>query len=306
MEPDYREQARGMACMVAVYLIWGVLPAYWKLLTGVPSFAVMAHRALWALVFLVLALVFIYKPKRLFAPLADREVLVLHLLASLSLAIQWTAYLIAVSSGRLVELSMGYYLYPLVVSLLGWIFLKEKLNGAKTVSLALAGAGVAVTIASYGHMPILALVLAVSFSFYSLIKKRIKINPLNSIFYEILFLAPFALGYLAWAGLSGQGTGTTAGSAVAAPAHQYQTLLLIGGGVITAITLLLFATGARRIPIFAIGFLQYISPTIVLLLGVLAYGENFGPAQWASFALIWLGVLVYLRHQVKAIMAGRK
>lgn len=300
MEPDYREQTRGMVCMVAVYLIWGVLPAYWKLLASVPPFAVMAHRALWAFIFLVVALIFFYKPKNLFAPLADRQVLVLHLLASLSLAIQWTAYLIAVSSKRLVELSMGYYLYPLIVSLLGWVFLKEKLNRAKTISLALAGAGVAVTIASHGRLPILALVLAVSFSFYSLIKKRIKVNSLNSIFYEILFLMPFALGYLAWAGLSGSGS---AGGQDATTGNLI--LLLIGGGVITAITLLLFAAGARRIPIFAIGFLQYISPTIVLLLGVLVYGESFGPAQWASFALIWLGVLVYVRHQVKAMVAGK-
>jgi chloramphenicol-sensitive protein RarD len=292
MEPDNREQARGMACMVVVYLIWGVLPAYWKLLGGVPPFAVMAHRAIWALAFLVVALVFVYKPKRLFAPLADREVLVLHLLASLSLAIQWTAYLIAVSSGRLLELSMGYYLYPLIVSLLGWIFLKEKLNGAKIASLVLAGSGVAVAIAGLGRLPLLALVLAFSFSLYSLIKKRIKINSLNSIFYEILFLTPFALGYAAWSGAAGKGFFHTADPGL--------ILLLIGGGFLTALTLLLFAAGAKRTPIFAIGFLQYISPTIVLLLGVFAYKESFGLLQWTSFALIWLGVLVYMGHKFSA------
>ncbi|PKL06309.1 MAG: EamA family transporter RarD [Spirochaetae bacterium HGW-Spirochaetae-9] len=291
MEPDSGEQAKGMAFMVAVYLIWGVLPAYWKLLGGVPPFAVMAHRALWALVSLVIALVFVYKPKKLFAPLADKEVLVLHLLASLSLAVQWTAYLIAVSSGRLVELSMGYFLYPLVVSLLGWIFLKEKLNGAKIASLVLAGSGVAVAIAGHGKLPLLALVLAFSFSLYSLVKKRIKINSLNSIFYEILFLVPFALGYVAWSGAAGKGFfyGSDTGL----------ILLLIGGGIITAITLLLFAAGAKRTPIFAIGFLQYISPTIVLLLGVFVYKESFGLLQWTSFALIWLGVFVYIGHKVR-------
>ena len=290
MEPDGKEQARGMTCMVAVYLIWGVLPAYWKLLAGVPPLAVMAHRALWAFVFLLAALATFYKPKHLFAPLAERRVLSLHLLASFSLAVQWTAYLIAVSSGRLVELSMGYYLYPLVVTFLGWAFLKEKLNRAKIISLALAGAGVAVTIIGYGRLPVLALVLAGSFSVYSLVKKKIKVNSLNSIFYEILFLLPFALAYIAWFGIRGEGFffGNSPGSAG----------LLIGGGILTAVTLLLFAAGARRIPIFAIGFLQYISPTIVLFLGVLAYGENFGPTQWMSFALIWLGVLVYVRHQL--------
>lgn len=291
MEPDDREQARGMACMVAVYLIWGVLPAYWKLLRGVPPFAVMAHRALWALASLVVALVVAYKPKKLFAPLADREVLVLHLLASLSLAVQWTAYLIAVSSGRLVELSMGYFLYPLIVSLLGWIFLKEKLNGAKIASLLLAGLGVAVAIAGHGKLPLLALVLAFSFSFYSLVKKRIKINSLNSIFYEILFLLPFAVGYVAWSGAAGKGFFHTSDPGL--------ILLLVGGGIITAITLLLFAAGAKRTPIFAIGFLQYISPTIVLVLGVLVYKESFGLLQWTSFALIWLGVFVYLGHKFR-------
>jgi len=290
MEPEDREQARGMACMVAVYLVWGVLPAYWKLLGGVPPFAVMAHRTLWAFVFLLAALATFYKPKHLFAPLADRRVFSLHLLASLSLAVQWTAYLIAVSSGRLIELSMGYYLYPLVVTFLGWAILKEKLNRAKIFSLALAGAGVAVTIVSYGRLPVLALVLAGSFSVYSLVKKKIKVNSLNSIFYEILFLLPFALTYIAWFGMRGRGFfyGSSPESAA----------LLIGGGVLTAATLLLFAAGARRIPIFAVGLLQYISPTIVLLLGVLVYGENFGPTQWVSFALIWFGVLVYVRYQL--------
>ena len=295
MEPEYGEQKKGYIFMVAVYLIWGVLPAFWKLLIKVAPLAIMAHRALWAFVFLAIALAVLFRPKKLFAELADRKVLGLHLLASFFLAVQWIAYLIAVLSGQLVEMSMGYYLYPLIVALLGWAFLKEKLNRAKILSLTLAGTGVIVAIVGLGRIPVLGLVLAFSFSFYSLIKKRIKINSLNSIFYEILFLMPLALAYLAWTSVAGNAAGQRADSA---PGTFF---LLVSGGVATAITLLLFAAGARRIPIFAVGFLQYISPTIVLLLGVLVYDENFGPAQWASFALVWLGVLVYLRHQVQAI-----
>jgi len=299
MEPDYREQTRGYIFMVAVYLIWGVLPAFWKLLIKVAPLAIMAHRALWAFVFLAAALALFYKPKKLFAELADRKVLGLHLLASFFLAIQWAAYLIAVLSGQLLEMSMGYYLYPLIVALLGWAFLKEKLNRAKILSLALAGAGVIVAIVGLGRIPVLGLVLAFSFSLYSLIKKRIKINSLNSIFYEILFLMPFALAYLALTSLTKNTVGQSADT------DPGIFLLLVAGGVATAITLLLFASGARRIPIFAVGFLQYISPTMVLFLGVFAYGESFGASQWASFALIWLGVLVYVWHQVQAIMARK-
>lgn len=284
MESDGGERRTGYAAIMTVYLAWGLLPAYWKLLGGVPPLAVLAHRAFWA--FLIMAAVRVLR-KRKAAGTAKwgRRTFLLFATASLSLAVQWIAYLAAITSGRLVELSLGYYIYPLIAALLGGIFLKEKVDAPKIAALALAAAGVAVLVARHGGLPFLALVLAVSFSVYSIVKKELKADPLDATFYELLFLLPFALVIIARA--------ETGGGGWFLDFRAKEATLLLGGGVATAATLLLFAKGARKIPMFALGFLQYISPTIVLALGVFAYRESFALTQWIAFGLIWLGVAVY-------------
>jgi len=274
-----------LAYIIAVYVAWGLLPAYWKLMQGIDPVTILAHRALWAFVLLAILLAVFYKPENIFEPLKNRKTLVLYLLASVSLVVQWVAYLLAIITNHLLELSMGYYLYPIVVVFLGMVFLKERMNVYQLIALGLALIGVVIKIIQYRSIPALALALAFSFSIYSIIKKKIKINSVNSIFYEILFMMPFALGYILVREIGGSGyfIKPNPGSA----------LLLAGGGVATAATLLLFASGARRIPIFTVGFLQYISPTMVLLLGVFVYGEEFSRGQLIIFGFIWLGLVVY-------------
>ncbi|TXT49532.1 MAG: chloramphenicol-sensitive protein RarD [Spirochaetes bacterium] len=300
MEDGGGEKAKGYLSMVAVYVIWGLLPAYWKLLAGTPPLGVMAHRALWAAVLIAAAMLFSQSPKGIFASLRSNKTHRLIALSSLSLAIQWAAYLAAIVSGKLVELSLGYFIYPLVVALLGRLVLKEKLQGFKLVSLALAALGVCISLASLGELPFLALVLAFSFAVYSLVKKKIDIPSLHSTAFELLALAPFALGYCVWAAAFGPGFFLAAqGGSVGTP------FLLLGGGILTALTLLLFASGARRVPIFAIGLLQYISPTMVLLLGVFAYGEDFGVWRALSFGFVWLGIAVYVAPGIFGAMKKR-
>ncbi len=284
MESEGEERKLGLTYITLVYLAWGLLPAYWKLMKRIDPLTILAHRALWSFVFLLALLAAIYKPKRIFAPLKDRKTLLLHLLASLSLAVQWVAYLLAITTDHLVDLSMGYYIYPIVVVFLGMVFLKERMTSLQKIALGLALVGVSVKIAQHRSVPVLALTLAFSFAVYSIIKKKIKVNSLNSIFYEIMFMVPFALGYAIQAEISGPGY-FSAGDV-------RSSLLLVGGGIATASTLLLFAAGARRIPIFTVGFLQYISPTMVLLLGIFAYGEEFGPGQLVVFGFIWLAVII--------------
>ncbi|HEY9054046.1 MAG TPA: EamA family transporter RarD [Rectinemataceae bacterium] len=283
------ERGRGYAAMVAVYLVWGLLPAYWKLLAKSPPLGVMAHRALWAGVFVFGAIILSGKSKAFFSSLKDRRTAGLVALASLSLAAQWAAYLLAISSGKLVELSLGYFIYPLVVALLGRLFLGEKLGGTKSISLVLAALGVLVSLLSLGRLPALALALAASFAVYSLVKKKIGIPSLHSTGLELLFLSPFSLGYCAWS--AGSGMGFFLGGRSGSP--MLTALLLLGGGALTALTLALFAAGSSRIPIFAIGLLQYISPTMVLALGVFVYGEAFGVWRALSFGLVWAGIAVY-------------
>jgi len=284
MEDKGKETRRGIALATGAYLAWGVMPAYWKLLASAGPAAIIAHRALWACAFAAAAIVILKRRKALFAPLKDRATLLLCALASLSLLVQWVAYLLAVVTDQLVDLSLGYFIYPIVAALAGAAFLKEKMSAAQLVSLGLACAGVLVKALSFGAVPVLALTLAISFSVYSVIKRMIRLKPIDSILYETLFMLPFALGYIAYAEASGAGGFLSGGWG--------QALLLIGGGVLTAATLLMFGAGAKRIPVFTLGFLQYISPTMVLLLGVLAYGESFGPGDWLVFGLIWIALSI--------------
>lgn len=307
MEAEGRQRALGYLYMVLVYLIWGLLPAYWKLLAAAPSLGVMAHRAIWAAALIFIALFLSHRPDDIFSKIKSRSVRGLIVVASLSLAIQWGAYLLAIVKGQLVELSLGYFIYPLVVTGLGRLFLGEKLNSSKIISLIFTSLGVLISLASMGKLPVLALTLAFSFAVYSLVKKKLGIPSLISTGFELLFLLPFALGYCLWAEASGIGfflTGSRAitNAAVHSAGGLDLILLLLGGGIFTALTLILFASGSKRVPIFAVGLLQYISPTIVLLLGVFIYGEAFGLWRALSFGFVWLGISVYLLPGIAAML----
>jgi chloramphenicol-sensitive protein RarD len=302
MEENGKEARRGLALATAVYLVWGVMPAYWRLLRDVGPAAIIAHRALWAFAFTAAALALVYRPKRIMDPLKGGKTLLLCVLASLALLVQWVAYLLAVVTDQLVDLSLGYFIYPIVAALAGTLLLKERMSLAQKVSLGLACAGVLIKVIRFGSVPILALALAISFSAYSLIKRKIKLSSVSSIFYETLFMIPFALAYAAYAEAAGEGPFLSGGPGTA--------ILLVGGGILTAATLLMFAAGAKRIPVFTLGFLQYISPTMVLLLGVLAYGEPFGPGEWLVFGLIWISLIVSITPSAlverKSALAARK
>jgi chloramphenicol-sensitive protein RarD len=291
MAEQDRERGRGLVYIVGVYLAWGLMPAYWKLMRRIDPMTILAHRVIWSAAFLLILSMTIYRPKNILEPLRDRKTLVLSLVASLSLLVQWAAYLVAIVTDRLVELSLGYFIYPIVLALLGAIFLKERMTPPQIVAICLASIGVVVKVIEQGGVPVLALTLAVSFSVYSIAKKKAKTKAVYSIFYEILFMLPFALGYAAYAEASGAGYIVKPDVALLS--------LLIGGGVLTALTLLLFANGARRIPIFTVGILQYISPTIVLILGVFAYKEEFGRGQWLAFGAIWLAIAVTMLPSFK-------
>lgn len=275
---------------IAAYMLWGFLPLYWKLLDQLPATEILAHRILWSFVFMCVILSFNGQFKGCIQVLKNRSNIVRILCATILITINWGLYIWAVTSDRILESSMGYYMNPLIVVVLGVVILKEKLNIWQVVSLIMAAIGVCIITISYGRIPWVSLMLALSFALYGLIKKTIPVGSTIGLGLETAFLTPFVLAYIMIRQVSGIGALGTISTAT--------TIILMGSGVATALPLLWFSKGAKRIPLSSIGFLQYISPTISLLLGVFVYKEQFTQTHMLSFGFIWCGLIIYSISQV--------
>ena len=276
---------RGIVAASSAFVIWGVLPIYLKWLQSVPVLQVTAHRLVWGCLVALAWLGVRGELKNLWAALKDWRVL-LRLFASASLiTANWITYVWAVANDRVVDTSLGYFINPLLNVVLGVVLLSERLNRAQWSAVALAAIGVAYLTWSSGHPPWLSLALAFTFGLYGFVRKVIKVDALAGFGAETLLVLPVGIGYLIWCEMVGIG----------AFGHTSLTLnlLMIFGGPITAIPLVLFAFGARRIPYSTVGLLQYIGPTLQLLLGVFLYHEPFGGSRLIGFALIWSALAIY-------------
>lgn len=296
---QHNEQVNGVASAVGAYLLWGFFPIYWKLLQVVPPQEILAHRIVWSFVFLVLVLLATGKMGSFAAELRG---LVDHppkiagvILASIFITVNWYTYIWAVNHDRVVESSLGYYINPLVSVMLGIVVLKEKLSFWQVVSFILATAGVMYMTINFGAVPWMALILAASFGMYGLIKKMIHLSPLTGITLETLVITPFVLTYLGFVHYSGNGAFGNVAPGI--------TGLLMGAGVVTAVPLILFAAGANRLPLSAIGFLQYLAPTLMLIIGVNMYHEPFTREHLISFTLIWTALTVFSLAKTKIMAA---
>ena len=285
-----RATALGTLSGFSAFLLWGLLPFYWKWLGGVAAAEILAHRIVWAALLMAI-LVPLTQRAELTAALRDRRALLVAAGAGIVIGGNWFIYTWAVGAERLVEASLGYYINPLVSVLLGVVVLRERLTRAQLVALALATAGVLVLTVSYGRVPWVSLGLAFSFGFYGLVKKTGRLNSLLSLLVELVVVAPLALAYLVVRHRAGLGA-----FGVAAPVV---TWLLFGAGVVTVVPLLLFGAAARRIPLSRVGFLQYIAPTLMLLIGTIFYGEPFTIAHAVSFGLIWSALAIYTTTLVR-------
>ncbi|MFW6260065.1 MAG: EamA family transporter RarD [Spirochaetota bacterium] len=286
-----RQSMLGTLSAFAGFLVWGLLPFYWKWLGGVDAIEILAHRIVWSTM-LLLVLVPVVQRRELAAALRDRRAFLIAAGAGVVVGVNWFVYVWAVSAERLVEASLGYYINPLVSVLLGMVVLRERMNRLQLVALVLAAAGVAVLTVSYGRLPWVSLTLAFTFGFYGLIKKTGRLNSLVSLLIELVILAPVAGVFLARRH-AGDGGAFGAGDPTV-------TWLLAGAGVATVLPLLLFGAGARRIPLSRVGFLQYIAPTLMLLIGTVFYGEAFTSAHAVAFALIWTALAIYTATLVRA------
>ena len=276
---------KGTLLALGAYGLWGFLPIFWKLLSHVSAFEILCHRIVWSLVLLSAILIIKKHGGWIRTGLVHSRTRWTYIGTASILAANWTTFIWAVNNGYLVEASLGYFISPLISVLLGVFLLKEHLRRGQWAAMGLVFAGVLYLTIKYGAFPWIALVLAFTFAFYGLIRKKGRFEALEGLSFETAVLSLPALGYLMLLGVQRQGTFGHGSVTI--------SLLLLGTGLATAIPLLLFNAAARKIPLSAIGVLLYISPTLQFLLGVFVYHEAFTPDRWAGFILIWIALLVY-------------
>jgi chloramphenicol-sensitive protein RarD len=284
---------KGALYGVIAYGMWGVFPLYFKTVATVPPLEILAHRILWSFLVLVPLIAALRRWEDLRAIFRNRRTSLLLCGSTGLIAVNWLLFVIAVTTDRVLESSLGYFITPLAQILLGRLILSERQRGAQRVSLLLAAAGVALMVGRHGTVPWISVALAVTFASYALLRKLAAAESLAGLTFETGVLFPAAFCLVAWGSLSGHGAFLT-GSA------RFDRLLPLAG-FITAAPLLAFGGAARRIRLSTLGFLQYISPTGHFLLAVFAFGEPFGKGELTAFLLIWAGLAIYSVDAIRGI-----
>lgn len=280
-----RESMFGLAYALGAFLLWGVAPIYFKAVGAANPVEILAHRVVWTAIMMIGLIYALGKTDAVMDVLRQPRRLPIYALSTVLISINWLTYIYAISIDHLVDASLGYYINPLVNVLLGMMFLSEKLNRWQGLAVALAGIGVGYQLVAYGDVPWISLTLAFSFGFYALVRKKAKVDPLAGLLVETLLLTPVGLIYLFWLGSQDAGQFVMGG--------WWMSVLLIASGIVTGLPLILFMFGAQRLTLSTIGLMQYLAPTIQLVLAVAIFGEPFSPATMVTFAFIWLGLVVY-------------
>ena len=275
----------GLLYAALAYTAWGLFPIYFKQLVQVNAFEVVMHRMVWSFLFLMVVLVVLRRWAWLRDVARQPRVLLAFGLSALLLSANWSVYVWAVQNAHMLDASLGYFILPLVNVAMGFVFLHERPRPAQWLAVAVAASGVLWLTVQAGRLPWVALVLALTFGTYGLLRKVAKLGALEGLTLETLLLLPMAVALLGWWTWHGQG------ALVQGDPVTLGWLLL--AGPLTAIPLLLFAAGARRIPLATMGLLQYISPSLQMLLGVWLYGEPFEPARAIGFYMIWAALVIY-------------
>ena len=289
------ESARGTAYGAGAYLLWGLFPLYWPLLEPAGSIEVLAHRIVWSLVVVAVLLGLTRRRGATIRQLLrDRRRLAMITAAAVAVAVNWGTYIYGVTSGQVVETSLGYFVNPIVTVLLAVLVLGERLRPAQWVAMALATVAVLVLSVENGRPPVIALVLAFSFGLYGLLKKTVGVGAVEGLAVETAILAPVAALYLLLLGAGFLGGGTFAQEGIG------HAVLLVLAGVVTAVPLLLFGAAASRVSLTALGLLQYLAPTAQFLLGITLFDEALPPARLAGFVLVWIALVIFTADLVRS------
>ena len=291
------EKTKGVIYAIAAYTLWGVLPVYWKLIDSVFSMEILSNRIVWAFVFTIVIIGVTKQWEELKLIARDKKQMLYIFIASILIAFNWGLYIWAVNSDKIVDASLGYYINPLLAVVLGVVIFKEKLSFLQGGALFIAFIGVIIKTMQYGKIPWISLGLAISFALYGATKKLIKANSIVGLTLETIMLTPAALAYIGVRQLSGVGAFQKEGIVV--------ILLLMGAGIVTAVPLLLFASGARRLPMSVLGFTQYISPTISLVIGIFVYHEGFTAIDVVGFCFIWVALVMYSISQIREVRSKK-
>ncbi|MFJ5233230.1 EamA family transporter RarD [Kitasatospora sp. NPDC088391] len=297
MAETAREARVGLWNGFAAYGMWGLFPLFWPLLEPAGALDILANRMVWSLLAVALMLLVRRHWGWVRPLLRQPRRLALLTLAAATVSVNWGVYIWGVNSGHVVETSLGYFINPLVTIAFGVLVLRERLRTAQWAAVGTGAAAVAVLTVAYGRPPWIALVLALSFATYGLIKKKVGLGGAESLAVESAVMFPFALGLLVYLGVRGEGTfGHGAG----------HTALLMVSGVITAVPLMCFGAAALRVPLTTLGLLQYLAPVFQFSIGVLVFHESMPPARWAGFALVWVALVVLSWDALRRVRAERR
>jgi chloramphenicol-sensitive protein RarD len=284
-EESHANARLGLLFGIGAYAIWGFFPLYFPLLEPASALEILCERFVFSLLFMAVVLTVTRTWSRLSPVLRDRRAMLLLSAAAALISVNWGTYIWAVNTGNVVEASLGYFINPLVLVVIGVVLLGERLRPLQWTAVGIATLAVVVLTLGLGKLPWIGLVLAFSFAGYGLIKKVVAVDPQASLTIETAVASPFALAYLVHLQLTG---------ALVLGHHSTSTsLLLAGTGVITAIPLLLFGGAANRIPLTMMGLLQYLTPVIQFVIGVWVVGETMPPARWAGFVIVWIALVVF-------------
>ncbi|WP_409229460.1 EamA family transporter RarD [Gudongella sp. SC589] len=292
------EYTQGLILGVLSFTLWGLLPLYWKLVDAISPYQIFAHRVVWSFLFVVIIIILRKKGNDFKRELANPRTWLSFTAPALFISINWMTYIWAVNNGFVIETSLGYYMNPLFLVFLGSIFYKEKLSRLQQWGVGFAFAGVLLKTLLYGKVPVISLIVATSFGIYGLLKKKTKVDSLTGLAFETIIIGIPALIYIGYVEITSNG--------ISGNLPVYYWLLIMTSGVATATPLLLYAEGLKRLPLKIMGFIQYISPSISLILGIFVFKEPFDLWSLAAFGLVWIGLGFFTYSQVLLLRNERK
>ncbi|AIX49894.1 MULTISPECIES: EamA family transporter RarD [Pantoea] len=283
---DSQQTREGIFYALGAYFIWGVAPAYFKLVRAVPPAEIMTHRVIWSVLFMLILITLSRSWKQVRQVAAQPKKVLLLALTAVTVGGNWLLFIWAVNNQHMLEASLGYFINPLINVVLGMLFLRERFRRLQWLAVVLAAAGVLVQLWQFGSLPVIALGLALSFALYGLVRKKIQVDAQSGMLIETLWLFPLAAIYLF--GIADSATSHLSANPLSL------NLMLVAAGVLTTIPLMLFAAACARLRLSTVGFFQYLGPTLMFLLAVLFYGERLTPDKLVTFGFIWLALAVFI------------